>query len=482
MPSRRSFLAAAACGAAAVFASPFRAASADGRPPGPAPVPGPETVVDLTLDAAERPRVLPCFAGKEYPLWTFSDDAVLPVVRMRLGQRLRTSLVNRLPRAGEHTSIHWHGLRIPIDQDGVPFISQEPVPPGGRHVYDFVPPDTGSFFFHTHCNTVEQLGRGLAGLLIVEGDETEPYDGEVVLAVRDWKIGETGFLPFMTDRGAGNAGTFGTVRSTNDEDGPTIAVPASADVRVRVYNLDPTRILEIGIDGAEAAVVAVDGHACPAFPLTGWRMGTAMRVDLVVRTPADGATARLVDYRTATPWTVATFAAAGDPQRRGAFDPAPLRASLVPEPALVGAETIPFEFASTAAASTVLAADERFPGIDDLCLADRTFWSINKTTWPADGHNRLPPPLAVLQRGRSYVFALTNISKQFHPIHFHGHTWSVLDSTRQQLPPHRADTVLLVPRETLRVAFVADNPGDWMFHCHLIEHQETGMMGYVRVA
>ncbi len=104
----------------------------------------------------------------------------------------------------------------------MPYVSQLPVPPGGSCAYDFAPPDTGSFFFHTHCNTVEQLGRSLAGLLIVEGDETEPYDGELVLAVRDWRIGEDGFLPFLTDKGAGNAGTFGTVRSANGVDGPVL--------------------------------------------------------------------------------------------------------------------------------------------------------------------------------------------------------------------------------------------------------------------
>jgi hypothetical protein len=94
----------------------------------------------------------------------------------------------------------------------------------------------------------------------------------------------------------------------------------------------------------------------------------------------------------------------------------------------------------------------------------------------------LPAPLAMLRRGRSYVFELSNISKQFHPIHIHGHSFTVLSSNKAALPRHFADTVLLAPRERVEVAFVADNPGDWMFHCHLIEHQETGMMGYVRVA
>lgn len=446
-------------------------------PPPAEPVRG--RTVELLLEAAERPVALPCFGGRTLPLWTFSAGTPLPIVRLRLGDRLRTRLVNRL---GEHTSIHWHGLRIPIAEDGVPYLSQPPVEPEGVHVYDFEPPDTGSFFFHTHCNTVEQLGRGLAGLLVVEGDELVPPDADLVLAAKDWRVGEEGFLPFLTDKGAGTTGTFGTIRSTNGEISPTLAVPASADVRLRIYNVDSTRILEIGVEGAEAAVIAVDGLAVPPFPLRSWRLGPAMRIDLRVRTPAPGATATVVDYRTAEPYPLAVLAAAGEPVRTAAFDPAPLRAARLATPDLATAERMVFEFASTARASVFEAGPEAFPGIDDLCLSDRTFWSINRTTWPADGHNRLPPPLALLRRGASYRFELVNPSKQFHPIHVHGHSFTVLGSNLRSLPVHHADTVLLAPRERVEVAFVADNPGDWMFHCHLIEHQETGMMGYLRVA
>jgi FtsP/CotA-like multicopper oxidase with cupredoxin domain len=482
MLTRRSLLATSACGAGLAALSAFRPARAAGRPLGPAAEPVAGRTVELDLVAMERPQALPCFGGRELPLWTFSPDTPVPVVRLRLGDRLRARLTNGLPRFGEHTSIHWHGLRIPIDQDGVPFISQPPVPnPGGTFTYDFVPPDTGSFFFHTHCNAVEQLGRGLAGLLIVEGDETEPYDGEVVLATRDWRISDTGeFLPFMTDKGAGTTGTFGTVRSTNGETSPTVEVPASADVRVRLYNVDPTRILEVGLEGAEAAVIAVDGNAVTPFPLESWRLGSAMRIDLVVRTPAAGRTATLRDYRVAEPYPLAVFAAEGEPVRKASFDPAPLARPRIPEPDLADATRLAFEYSSTAAGAAFTPGPDA-PFVDDLCLSDRTFWAVNKQSWPADGHNRLPPPLAMLESGRTYVFELTNTSKQFHPIHIHGHTFTVLSSNRQTLPRHLADTVLLVPRERLEVAFVAGSPGDWMFHCHLIEHQETGMMGYVRV-
>ncbi len=470
--------------AAGAAAAPVRRPAA--APLGPMAEPAPGRTVALDLVAAERPRSLPCFGGRTLPLWTFSETDVLPVVRMRLGDRLRTRLVNALPRAGEHTSIHWHGIRLPNAEDGVPYLTQPPTAVGASHTYDFEPPDTGSFFFHTHCNTAEQLGRGLAGLLIVEGDETEPYDGEVVLAMRDWRIGEDGgFLPFLTDRGASGAGSFGTVRSVNGAPFAAATVPALADVRLRLYNIDASRVVTVGIEGAEAAVVAVDGVAVAPFPLAAWTLGPAMRVDVVVRTPAAGGRAVVHDLRPAKPVVLATLSAEGPAVRAGAFDPAPLRRARIPEPDLGAAERLPFAVSTTATGAAVgasLGDGPALPGIDDLCLSDRTFWAINKAAWPADGHRSLPPPLAVLRRGATYVIELANTTRHIHPIHMHGHTVKVLSSNERPLPVHHADTVLLYPKERVEVAFVADNPGDWMIHCHLIEHQETGMMGYVRVA
>ena len=207
--------------------------------------------MSLDLVAAERPTALPCFRGATLPLWTFSDFG-LPIVRLKFGERLEASLENRLPRDGEHTSVHWHGIRLSNDQDGVPYLTQQPVWPGERYVYSFVPPDTGTFFFHPHCDTAEQLGRGLAGVLIVEGDESEPYDADIPIVLRDWRIDETSgeFLPFFTPEGAGRAGSFGTIRSANGETNPELSLPASGDCRLRLLNLDNTRVMEVGSRGS----------------------------------------------------------------------------------------------------------------------------------------------------------------------------------------------------------------------------------------
>ena len=441
--------------------------------------------VSLALTAAERPTALPCFGGHALPMWTFADGQWPPLIRLDLGDRLEVALTNRLPRANESTSIHWHGIRLPNNQDGMPYLVQPPVQPGESFHYAFTPPDAGTFFFHTHCNTAEQLGRGLEGLLIIDGDTTEAYDADQVLLLRDWRIdAEAGqFNAFFTLRGAGRAGSYGSVRSVNGAINPEIALPASGDCRLRVINSDPTRIMQVSIEGAEVAIVAIDGIALQMQPFTSWTLGPAMRIDLVLRAPVPGATARLIDSSDGERVELARLIGRGQVLRKRSFDPAPLRAARIPEPDLKHAIRLEFVFQASESGKPLAAADD-VPGglLGSLCLSSRIFWSINGKPWPDREHGRMPPPLAVLKRGASYVFVLKNDTPFMHPIHFHGHTFKLLRSNKQQRLPHHADTVLLLPDEVAEVAFVADNPGDWMFHCHIIEHQETGMMGYLRVA
>jgi FtsP/CotA-like multicopper oxidase with cupredoxin domain len=204
-----------------------------------------------------------------------------------------------------------------------------------------------------------------------------------------------------------------------------------------------------------------------------------------MRSPASGGVATLHDYFAPEPVPLATFRSGGEPVRASAFDPPPLRPNRLPDPDVSSAERLTFTFTAAATAQPIAAvADAAVPAVflDDLCTSAETFWAINKRAWASRDHSELPPPIATLERGRSYVFDLVNTTPHMHPIHIHGHSFKWLRSNKRELPVHHADTVLLQPKERAEVALVADNPGDWMFHCHIIEHQETGMMSYIRVA
>jgi FtsP/CotA-like multicopper oxidase with cupredoxin domain len=418
--------------------------------------------------------------------WIYGD-APFPVFRIGQGQNLAVDLENRLK---EHTSIHWHGVRVANAMDGVPYVTQMPVEPGETFSYRFAPPDTGTYFFHPHCNTTEQLGRGLSGIVVVEGDEEEPFDDDIVCLIKDWRLAKDGsFLPFLTVEGAGRAGSFGTLRTVNGVPAPEINVAAAADVRLRLINGDSSRVGEIGLMGAEASIIAIDGNPIVPFPLESWRLGPAMRLDLALRTPDEGGRAQIVDFFAAEPVVLATLVAEGAPKRRGAFEPRALKSQMLPEPDLSRARMHQLKLSESAAATDysalppiVLPDGRKIDVLDSLCSTSRTLWAIDGRTWPQTGHEHLPPPLMELKRGETALIELQNTTPHVHPMHLHGHSFKVLGTSKLKRPVHWADTVLVMPDERVQIAFVADNPGNWMIHCHIIEHQDTGMMGWFRVA
>ncbi|WP_374468134.1 multicopper oxidase family protein [Ferrovibrio sp.] len=444
--------------------------------------------VSYQLTARRVPKTLPGCVGPS-DLWLYDDgrNATLPIVlRATRGEAFTATLKNEL---AEHTAIHWHGVRVPHKMDGVPYITQPPVRPGESFTYSFAPPDPGAFFFHPHCNTVEALGRGLAGVLVVDDPRDQGlFDVEHVIALKDWRVKhDGGFEDFLTDAGAAKAGSFGSLRTANGMVAPTISVPPGARVRLRILNLDSTRIPQLDLPGAKAVVIATDGNACAPFALQGWRLGPAMRADVAFIAPDKaGVEIPLQDIFSTKPRVLAKIVTTGAAMRS---TKATLRLpeAELPQPDLKAAQTLEFTLLA-GNPDPALQAWAKQMGVspDEICLTQKVFWSINRQVWPGmgqgAGQGALPPPLAELKSGRSYIVELFNGTPHQHPMHLHGHTFRVLGSSERDLPPHWADTVLVRPKERVRIAFVAGQPGDWMFHCHIIEHQETGMMGYLRVA
>jgi FtsP/CotA-like multicopper oxidase with cupredoxin domain len=429
---------------------------------------------DIVLTAQERNFAV---GGKASPLWLYGDMP-FPVLRMTKGEALSVTLQNRLR---EHSSIHWHGVRGPNAMDGVPYLTQMPVQPGEDFSYRLTPPDAGTYFFHPHCNTAEQMGRGLLGALIVE-DETPKFDDDIILILKDWRLNDDGsFLPFFTPGGASRAGTFGTLRTVNGIPAPRIATRARKNARLRLINADPTRICEIGLEGADATIIAIDGNPVTPFALSSWRFGPGMRLDLAVNI---GGEARLLDYFAASPVVLATLNAGGSASAKQ-------NALLAPpsNPDFSGVAVRTLELGAGVDANAVPAPqpitlpDGRTIDLaDSLCLASGTFWTLDGKAWPDRDHKSLPPPLFSFKRSEPVVLELVNTTSHAHPIHIHGHTMTVLSTSLLKRPVHRADTVLVLPNERVTVGFVADNPGNWMIHCHIIEHQEAGMMGWFRVS
>ena len=420
---------------------------------------------------ARRTEALITDKGPTKGAMTYGEAEIPPVLRMRRGERFNLRLDNKLE---EPTTIHWHGLRIDNKMDGVPFLTQPYVYGGDGFDYAFTPPDAGTFWYHPHCNTLEQMGRGLAGLIVVEDAADPVFDAEIVLNLRDWRLGGDGqFIAQFKPRDAARAGTFGTVRTANWRQSPQYDAPAGGLVRLRLAATDVTRILALSVEGAEALVIAADGNpVAERFAPDHLMIGPGQRLDLVLRMPdAEGAVAALKDLRGTKPATLATFRAVGASLKRTMADLPALAENSLPEPDLSAASEIPF----------ILSASAEERPKDGICGSlGYNFWAINRVPW-ADDTGDPTAPLAEMKAGRTYIFNVENPTPQVHPLHLHGLVFRPMNSNKQQLRPHFSDTYLILPDEKVQLALVADNPGDWVFHCHIIEHQKTGMTSYVRV-
>jgi FtsP/CotA-like multicopper oxidase with cupredoxin domain len=422
---------------------------------------------EYTLTAAERPLSL--LPGAPTPALSYGDTFPSPILRFRQGEPLRVRLVNRLDSP---TTIHWHGIRLPNAMDGVPTLTQAAVAPGDAFVYEFTPPDAGTFWYHPHYDSLVQLNRGLAGALIVEEREPPRFDADLLLVIKDWNLDAAGqFNALTSPKAAGRAGTFGSHHTVNGAIEPAYEIPADGLCRLRLLNIDVTRIFKIVVEGADASIIALDGHPLlEPQPLRLLSLGPGMRADLSLRTPrVAGTVIRLVNTSASAPWVMATLRTM--PAMHSVANEQRLAPNPIPEPNLAAAEVLSFAFAAGAGGGSIICGS---------ATPQPILWSINKQAWsevPA-----LMPPLAGLRLGRSYILELQNATPHPHPIHLHGFAFKVLHSSERDIMPHFADTALLSPKERLTVAFVADNPGDWMLHCHIIEHQATGMTGYVHVA
>ncbi len=436
------------------------------------------------VELIARQRSLSLLPAAPTPIWGYADQWPL-VLRAQRGEVFRATLHNEL---AEHSTIHWHGIRLPMAMDGVPYMTQPPVEPGQSFAYEFTPPDAGTFFFHPHCDTVTQLGRGLAGALIVEDPaERDLFAADLVCAIKDWQLNPDGsFGTFMTMKGAARAGTFGNIETANAQPLAAMQAPSGGWVRLRVLNLDSSRIAVLNLVGAEGKIIATDGNPLasnsPPVPVKGWRLGPAMRADIAFRMPQDsGAVVEFQNIFGTAPKPIAHITSDGT-SVKAPEDWPQLATSHVPEADPSAAQRISFDLTAGHTSPELEAwLKDSGLGLDALCLPGQTFWAINGKAWAGQSHKLTPPPLAGLKLGRPYVFEIFNGTPHQHPIHLHGHTFRVLRSNERNIVPHLADTVLLAPKERVEICFIADNPGDWMMHCHIIEHQESGMMGYVRV-
>jgi len=410
-------------------------------------------------------------------VWAYDGTVPGLELRIRQGDPLRLVVNNKL---GEDTTVHWHGIRLPNAMDGVPGLTQKPIRPGESFSYEFTPPDAGTFWYHPHADTLQQIGRGLAGALIVEEREPVAVDRDLLWFIEDWRLDETGQITpgFGNRMEAGMSGRIGNTVTVNGRVPNRVSVKAAERVRLRIVNAALARIVSLRFEGHQPVVVGHDAQPCEPYMSEGGRLvlGPAMRADLIIDMDGKpGRSYRVIDdfYQDLAYKLVDIVYAPGKPTRDNPPDvPARLPPNPLPEPDLTAAERREIALQGGMMGGMGMGDRGMMGGTGTSggmmgggMMGGRmgegsATWAMNGMSMTGDGQPNMPP-LLTLKRGKSCVLALRNETAWWHPMHLHGHSFRVISKAGKPNPLREwRDTVLVPPRETVEIAFVADNPGD----------------------
>lgn len=418
----------------------------------------------------------------ETEVWAYDGRVPGPEIRVPQGSRLRLAFTNKLP---EPTTIHCHGIRLPNAMDGVPHLTQEPIDPGDTFVYEFTCPDAGTFWYHPHFNSAAQVGRGLYGALVVEEHDPPAVDRDVLWILDDWRLRNDASISndFGNLHDVTHAGRIGNTVTVNGRIPETFQVRRGERIRLRLINAANARVFALSFAEHNPTIIAIDGQPVEPHVPADRRivLGPAMRTDLVLDFAGEPNTryAVLDDYYPRLQYKLLDLVYASDALReRPPAADVRLQPNPVAEPDLASAERHRVVLGGGMMGGMVSAiVDGR--EMDSMSMFRRGIaWAMNGIAMTEHVHE----PLFTFRIGRSYMLELVNETVWPHPMHLHGHVFRVL-SRNGAAESHRPwqDTVLVPGRERAEIAFVADNPGDWMFHCHVLEHQVAGMMGIIRV-
>ncbi|MFJ2769992.1 multicopper oxidase family protein [Streptomyces sp. NPDC087300] len=451
--------------------------------------------------------------GPQVRTWAYGDGLPGKEVRVTAGDTLALTLANHLPEA---TSLHWHGIALRNDMDGVPGLTQKDIRPGGDFTYRFAVPHPGTYWFHPHSGT--QQDRGLYAPLIVE-DPKEPlkYDKEWVVVLDDWVDGVEGSTPdgVLAELGKGMAGhdmgggdgggsggmdhgghdmsnmshTAARTAPSPKPSGPSrMMMGAKSDllggdagdvayphylvngrtpkdpsqfrarpgdrIRLRIINAGGDTAFRVALGGHEMTVTHTDGFPVAHAKTDALLLGMGERYDVLV-TAGDGVFPLTAAAEGKKATALAVLRTGGGAAPAASVRPEELTGRLLTADKLRSHESV--------------ALTSRKP---DRTVRIQLTGGMAKYDWAFDKKPYSPGQRHPVRAGERVRLVFANSTSMWHPVHLHGHTFALANVAGGP----RKDTAIVLPNGTLTVDFDADNPGLWMIHCHNVYHAEAGMM------
>ena len=415
------------------------------------------TIQEVDIIADES--VLEIFEGHLTAVWTYNGTVPGPEIRIQKGDTLRIHFTNNLP---QESTLHFHGIRVPNTMDGVPDVTQKPVQAGDSFVYTFTPKDAGTFWFHPHKNTSEQLERGLYGTIIVEDEHTGQYSQDAVWVVDDWLLEETYQINphFVTQHDLTHDGRWGNVITVNSSTEEILSVYPGERIRLRLVNVSNGRVYSLHFGGLPAYGIAVDGmYVKEVFNADGFVLAPGNRIDVDITVPkdADGRSFTIQDRFTRYVNTLGSIVVAGEEK-----------------------ETPQFSYPTNPKIPDW--SDVIHASVDAEYLLDARQTATGDIEWMMNGKVFTESDSIMLRHGEFNKIRFTNKSFRLHPMHLHGQFFKVISRNGQPVNEHYfRDTVLVGSEETVDIGLVPLDRGTWMNHCHTTEHADAGMMASVIV-
>ena len=433
----------------------------------------------LSANADHSFRIEPCTLdiGPRVSIKTTAYNGQVPGPLLRLSEGVPVSIDVTNATANEDL-VHWHGLAIDSLNDGAMEEGSPMIPAGATHRYSFTPRPSGTRWYHTHASAYDNLSLGTYtgqfGFLLIEGREQPGhYDQEINLAIHHWEPSFVPMVETMREQSSNMPLTTGsdvgykyaTINSHMLGAGEPIRVKQGERVLMRLLNASATENVVLALPGHTFRVIAMDGNPVPNPKSTEViSLAVAERIDAIIEMNSPGVWvlgSTLEKARQMGLGIVIEYAG-----KKGApvwKDPAP-------------AEWDYTQFANPTAAPK---PDETFVltfrDIGSVHGSQFDTWTINNKAWPNTD------PLMV-REGNRYRLVFRNGSGDQHPIHLHRHTFEVTRIGDKQTSGLRKDVINVMPLDTVEVDFVADNPGNTLWHCHQQLHMDYGFMQLIKYA